>query len=550
VLVCTRADCGKVRPVLLLVLALFAATPAPTTSPAPTLAPAPASATYDAIRADADIEVVLRERGKAYLEARARLEANPQVVAPQVAARLRRSPAPTAAEERRLLALLGAVARPEDLEMFAAQLRREVAASKSFTQGAGDELRVAEPWRALLREQGAAAVAALRGLVADRNFTEDLRSLLLADLVAVTPPEALAELVALVGAGTPALRSALRQALARRATASPTERTALLAAVDAAVAGSEGSRKASLIGLRAALADGPDPQFTAAMIAVAEDDAAPFAVRVAAVRVLVARADDAIVQQSLERLVARHLDQARLAVQASEILGALAVQGLRGEPGKALVTRLALITAAAPRVASAAYAIATLPGDGAWLDASQDHPWPEVRGAALARVDGPCAAPVLKKLTRIADATRRTSEAEAIVAREAIAAMGRCGGDAARKALAKLVDATDQDGDRRAEAARQLIKHHGTPGADAVASALNREGVPGQMVRFIKALQRSASPPSPAVREALCAATEATETAAVARQAIAALVPDEAAPCGERAAPARPDPERPEVHLE
>lgn len=526
---------------LLLALALLAAAPAP----APTPAPLPASDAYDAARVDADLEVVLHERGKPYLDARARLEAHPQVVAPQIVLRLRRSPAPTAAEQQRLLALLAAVARPEDLELFAAQLRREVIANRSFTQGAGDELRIAEPWRVLLRGQGAVAALALRGLVAEREFTEDLRSLLLGDLVAVTPSAGLVELVGLVGAGTPALRQALRQALARRAAASPAERTVLLAAVDAAIAGSDGSRKASLIGLRASLASGADATFTAAMITVAEDDASAFPVRVAALRVLVDRAADETVQQSLGRVVTVHLDPEKADIQASEVLGALALQGLRSADGVALITRLGLTNAAAPRVASAAYAVAPLSPDGAWLDASQDHPWPEVRSAALARVEGPCAAPVLKRLARVADATRRTSEAEAIVAREAITALGRCGGDAARKALEKLLDATDQDGDRRAEAARQLIKHHGITGADAVASALNREGAPSQSVRFIKALQRMPEPPSPAVREALCSATEETETAAAARQAIASLIPDETAPCGARAAPARPDPERP-----
>jgi hypothetical protein len=127
--------------VLLLALVLLLAPSAPAVAPAP---PAPATDAYDAARADADLELLLRERGKPYLEARARLEAHPQVVAPQIAGRLRRAPAPTAAEERRLLALLAAVARPEDLETFAAQMRREVAASKAMTQGAGDELRVAE----------------------------------------------------------------------------------------------------------------------------------------------------------------------------------------------------------------------------------------------------------------------------------------------------------------------------------------------------------------------------------------------------------------------
>lgn len=532
---------------LLLALVLLAPpAPAPIASP-PASAPADA---YDAARADADLELLLRERGKAYLEARARLEAHPPIVAPQIAARLRRAPAPTPAEEKRLLALLAAVARPEDLETFAAQLRREVAASKAMTQGAGDELRVAEPWRTMLREQGAAAVPALRGLVAERAFTEDLRALLLADLVAVTPAEALAELVALVGAGTPGLRQALRQALKRRAAASPAERSSLLAAVDAAVAASEGSRKASLIGLRGALADGDDAGFTAAMIAVAEDEAAAFAVRVAALRVLLARAAEAAVQTSLAKIAALHLEPARQVVQASELLGSLALQGLRADVGRPLVERLALTTAAAPRIAAAAYALAALPGDGGWLDASQTHPWPEVRGAALARVEGPCSPALLKKIARLADATRRDSEAEAIVAREAITALGRCGGEAARKALERLLDAADQDGDRRAEAARQLIKHHGSAGAEAVASALARTAAPSLSIRLIKALQRSEPPPSPAVREALCEATEAAETAAAARQAIASLVPDEAAPCGERAAPARPDPEKPALERE
>ncbi|MBL9100330.1 MAG: hypothetical protein JNL82_05200 [Myxococcales bacterium] len=530
---------------LLLVLALLIAP-----APAPTAPAPPPAAAYDAARADADLELLLHERGKAYLEARARLEASPQIVAPQVAARLRRSPAPTPAEERRLLALLAAVARPEDLEMFAEQLRREVAASKSMTQGAGDELRVAEPWRTLLREQGAAAVAALKGLVAERSFTEDLRALLLADLVAVTPTEALTELVALVGAGSPGLRQALRQALARRAASSPRERADLLAAVDGAVASSEGSRKASLIGLRAGLGEGADADFTRAMIGAAEDEAAAFAVRVAALRVLLARAAEATVQASLERIAARHLEPARQAVQASEVLGALALQGLRAEAGRALVERLALTAAAAPRIAAAAYGLAALANDGAWLDASQAHPWPEVRGAALARVEGPCAPALLKKIVRIADATRRNSEAEAIVAREAITAIGRCGGEDSRKALERLLDAGDQDPDRRAEAARQLIKHHGSAGAELVGAALARTAAPSLSIRLIKALQRSEPPPSPGVREALCEATEAAETAAAARQAIAALIPDETAPCGERAAPTRPDPERPALERE
>lgn len=527
----------------LLIAVLAAPAPAP---PAPVAAPAE----YDPGRADADLELLLHERGRAYLEARARLEAHPAVVAPRIAERLRRVPAVTPAEEKRLLALLASVARPEDLEVFAAQLRREVEASHGLTRGAGNELRVAAPWRAMLREQGAAAAPALTGLVADRGLSEGLRALLLGDLVAVTPAEKLPDLVALVGAGAPALRQALRQALVRRAQASAGERAALQAAVDAGIAGSAGTRKASLIGLRAALGDGPDAAFTAAAVALAEDEAGEFAVRVAALRVLLARAADPAAQASLAKIAALHLEPARQSTQASELLGSLALQGLQPGAGRALVERHALTAAAAPRIAGAAYAFAPLSDDGAWLDASQQHPWPEVRGAALARIAGPCAAPMIKKVTRIADATGRRGEAEVIVAREAIAALGRCGGEAARKALVGLLGDGDQDGERRAEAARQLVKHHGRAGADEVAAALARTAAPSLSIRLVRALQRSEPPASPAVREALCEATEAAETAAAARQAIAALMADEDAPCGVRAAPERPNPEAPPLERE
>lgn len=519
---------------------------APAPAPAPVATPAaPVSAEA---QADADLDAVLHARGREYLEARARLEAAPAIAAPRIAERLRRVPAPTVAEERRLLALLAAMARPEDLEMFAAQLRRDVAASHQLATGSRDELRAAAPWRAILREQGAAALPVLTALVGDREFSPELRALFVADMVAVTPPDRLAELVALVGAGTTELRAALRQALARRAQASEQDRVALTAAVDAAIGASEPSRRAALIGLRAGLGD--DPAFTTAALRIAEDEAAAFVVRVAALRVLLARASDAAVQTGLAGLATRHLDPARRDQQASEILGALALQGLAVDTARALVERLTLLASAAPRIASVAYASATLPADGAWLDASQAHPWPEVRSAALTRVAGPCAPTLVHKLERIADATGKRGEGEATVAREAIVALGRCGGDPARKALTGLLDDAEQDGDRRAEAARQLVKQHGRAGADAVAAALNRTGEPGLSIRLVRALQRSEAPASPAVRDALCGATEAAETAAAARQAIAALLPEEDAPCSQRKAPDRPDPLMPRVYVQ
>jgi hypothetical protein len=155
---------------------------------------------------------------------------------------------------------------------------------------------------------------------------------------------------------------------------------------------------------------------------------------------------------------------------------------------------------------------------------------------------------MVKKLAQIADATGRKGEAEAIVAREAIAALGRCGGDAARAALVRMLDDGDQDPERRAEAGRQLVKHHGSRGAAAVAAASQRTPDVGLAIRLVRALQRSEVPAGPEVREALCAASEAAETAAAARQAIGVLMAGEDAPCGERSGPERPDPEKPRVY--
>jgi len=532
----------------LLSCALLGSLLAPAVTSPPSPSPAPLAAAYGPAEADVDLDRLLQERGRPYLEARARLEANPSLAAPAVATRLRRVPAPTAAEERRLLALLAGMARPEDLEVFAAQLRRDVAASHQRSPGASDESRAAAPWRAILREQGAAAVPVLTALVGDRELGSDLRALVLGDLVAVTPAEQLAPLVDLIGGGALELRLALRVALARRAQSSPTDRAALLTAVDAAIPPSEPSRKAALIGVRAALTDGPDPTFTAQAIAWALDDTAAFVVRVAALRALLARAADAVVQTSLAALAARHLDPTRRAEQASEVLGALALQGLTAAAARALVERHGLLAATAPRIASAAYNSALLASDGSWLTASQAHPWPEVRGAALTRVEGPCAAAMVKKLAQIADATARKGEAEAIVAREAIAALGRCGGDAARAALVRMLDDGDQDPERRAEAGRQLVKHHGHRGAAAVAAASARTPDVGLSIRLVRALQRSEVPPSAEVLEALCTASEAAETAAAARQAISALLAGEDAPCGARSGPERPDPEKPRVY--
>ncbi|MFY0541804.1 hypothetical protein [Nannocystis pusilla] len=240
-----------------------------------------------------------------------------------------------------------------------------------------------------LARAGPAAAPALTGLIAEKSFTEELRGLLIADLVAVTPADKLPELVALVGLGAPALRAALRQAIVRRAHSSAGERAQLIKVVDAALDAREPTRLPGLVLLRAALGDAGDAAFTGRAAALAEDAAGEFAARVAAIRVLVARRSDPAAQDVLARLVEQHLPADKRVALRSEILGSLALAGVDATRAAALVERLQLIGADAPRVATAAFAVAALPDSGAWLDASQRHAWPEVRAAALARVDGP-----------------------------------------------------------------------------------------------------------------------------------------------------------------
>lgn len=515
-------DAGGAR----LALAPARRPPAPTPAPAPPPPPA-----YTEAQASADLEQVLVGRGREYLEARARLEASPAIAAPLVSTRLTGTPAPTQVEQRRLLALLGVIARPEDIEHFAAALRRDVAAQKKLSQEQGSELRAAEPWREILRAQGTRAAPALTGLVAEKTFSEELRAQLIADLVAVTPPEQLPGLVALVGLGAPTLRAALRQAIARRAQSAPQERALLIAAVDAALAASEPARKAGLVLLRATLGDAADAAFTQVAVGLAEDEGAGFGVRVAAIRVLTARRSDPAAQATLERLATHHLAPERRDQQRSEILGSLALAGVEPARARALVERLQLTRAAAPRTAAAAYAVAELPRGAAWLEESQKHPWPEVRSAALARVEAPCDAALVARLRDALATASARRETDAAVAREAIVALGRCGGPEAHAALVALVGDAEQDLERRAEAARQVLRNGDPRGVDAVAAALRGTDDLAFAMRLVRALQRLEGPPTQAVRDALCAASGRGELASAARRTLDALYPDDDEPC-------------------
>ncbi|SFF14735.1 hypothetical protein SAMN02745121_07183 [Nannocystis exedens] len=523
-----RSDMSD-RSVVLAALAPARGGKAKPAAPAPE--PVAAAPAYGPEQAAADIELVLTGRGKDYLQARARLEQNPAVAAPLVTARMAATPAPTPAEQRRLLALLGGIARPEDIPLFADAMRRDVAAAVKQSQEQGIELPAAEPWREILRAQGPAAAPALTGLVAEKTFSEELRGLLIADLVAVTPADKLPELVALVGLGAPTLRAALRQAIARRAHTSAGERAQLIQVVDAALDARDPARLPGLVLLRAALGDAGDSAFTTRAAALAEDAASEFAARVAAIRVLAARRSDPAAQDVLARLAEQHLPADKRLALRNEILGSLALAGLDATRAAALVERLQLLTAEAPRVATAAFAVAALPQDGAWLDASQRHAWPEVRAAALARVDGPCSTAILRRLRDGTATGGATFEADATVAREVLAALGRCGGPDAFTALQAVVVDAAQHVDRRAEAARQLVDRHGSAGADVVAAVLRSADELAVALRLVRALQRLEGPGTDDVRQALCAAGKRQELATSAQRALRGLFPDLDDPC-------------------
>jgi hypothetical protein len=485
-------------PTPLFVLGLLLVAPAAPASPpesASAAAEAPAPA-YTQAQAQADIDTLLRDRGRDYLLARGRLEEHPTIAAPLVAARLQ-GDALGPAERQRLLALLGAFGRPEDLRAFADELRRSAAAAPP-----GQEIPAVEPWRILLREQGAPAAEVLAELVGDRDLSEDLRALLLSDLIEILPADALPPYVALVGTGQASLRQALRRALARRARERPTDRPALLGAVDQAIEGAEASQKAALLGLRAALSDEVDPAFFDRLVALAEDVAAPFVVRVAALRLLGARASEAAIRDALLRVAAANLAAAQRQRQAAEILGWLALRALPEADAGALIGRLDLLDAEAPRIASAAFAVAPLPADGGWLDPALEHPWPEVRQAALSRVAAPCTRDMIRRLTTAVGDPAKGGEADEAVARAAIRALGRCGADA-EAPLIKLLNRKTAEDLRRAEAAKQLLVIGGPRGDAAVAKALETLGDPSLVRRLVESA-KAAEEPTQALLTALC----------------------------------------------
>ena len=508
---------------LALVLHLFAP-PEPDSAEAPAVtvaAEAPVDS-YALEQAKADIEVILVDRGKAYLNARARLEQHPEFAAEAVIARLEAVPAPGPNKRNRLLNVLAALEQPEHVAMFGEQLR------VAMIQGRPTAL-----WMQLLRKQGSAATDVLVELVGDRELSDAQRSLLLEALIELTDRDALGELMAMVGRGSSDLQDTLRRTLIRRARANAEDRRAIAAGIDEDLQDDvdDEGRFAQLLILRAACCES-DPGFAERLERLVADPAAPFQVRVAAIDGLgrLGIGDDV-----LQALIREQGKAALEGSQAGEILVALALDALpTGAPE--LVAELGLINAAAPRLAELGYRFTALAPDHTWLDHSQTHAWPEVRKAALVRVAeaGGCDKQTVRALAEIAGPVSGGGDTDARVGRAAVGALGRCGDPLAFKSLRALLDDSGVDITQRAEAARQIAERDPT-GADYIAQLLI-DGRFSDLARELVLALGHTPAPSELVRDALCRTIRANPmVAATAQESLSRLFPGIAGrPCDPR----------------
>jgi hypothetical protein len=496
---------------LALLLSLFAP---PVTKAPPETASAPEQS-YDLAAAQADVETILVDRGKAYLDARARLEQHPALAAEAVVIRLDAVPPPGPEKRDRLLNVLASLGRPEDLAMFGEQLRRAMLQD-----------RPTELWFQLLRKQGAAATDVLIGLVGDRELSNEQRAELLEALVELTASERVAELMAMVGRGSSELQDTLRRAIIRRARADAGDRAAIASGIDAGLDGDaqDEVRLAQLLILRAACCE-VDDGFAVRLETLAGSPDAAFQVRVAALDGLTRLG---LGTDVLERLIREQAKPALAGSQAAEILVALAIEAVPPERASTLVSELDLLDADAPRLAALGYRFAKLADDHAWIAPSQEHPWPEVRKAALARVaeNGRCDKTTLRTLAEIAGPISAGGEKDARVGRAAVGAIGRCSDEPAFKLLRDLLEDTAVDITQRAEAARQLAEHD-PKGADFVAELLLSNAYPDLARELVVALGHAADP-NETVRDALCRVGRANPmVASTAHESLSKLFPGE-----------------------
>ena len=497
-----------------------------------TVAAPAASAPQDYLQpqAQADVETIVTDSSKAYLQARARLEAHPELAAPLLRARLDAIPAPGPSEMRRLLGVLAQLGQAEDLSRFAAALRRAVI---NANPGA-DPIEVAHPWRMLVLDQGAAATTHLQTLVGDDALQLEVRAQLLGDWVTLQPSADAGALVVLVGRGQPELEQHLRRALADRAKADPQARASVIAAADVALdaalgsppAEQEASRLPALLRFRADVGD-DDAALADRLQAVADDPEARFGARVAAVRGLgVLEAEHT--RGALTSLAQTQLAAARAGSQRGEILGWLALERLPTAEASSIARGQDLWDSDAPRLAALGYTLAPAQQAHTWLPRALENPWPQVRQAAFERVEGPCQDTTVEHLSQSGSSTDKGGETDRRAARAAVAALGRCASPKATKALRSILTNTAGDVELRAEAARQLARLGETK---PVVDLLRARPDPAFARRLAAALRHA--PASDAMMDAtLCAYVEQTgPVARAAADTLRAHHPDTANPC-------------------
>lgn len=504
--------------VLLPLLAPPATPPTDAEKPEPSATPTQPAVDDYAVQAPLDVQTLLTDTSRAYLDARARLEAHPTLAAEAILDRLSAVPPPISTDRKRLLDVLAALGLPDHVPLFAEQLRRAILRDDSQSaQG-----KAIGRWLPLLVEQGEAAVGPLTGLVADKELPLSARAPLLDALVEVTPADDLPRLAALVGRGARPLRQQLHRSLSRRVKDDPQSGARLLVALDEARAEAEPQRLPALLALRAAVTPSDDTDFATQLDALARDDAGSFAVQISAVHALAAL-DTAAAQRSLAAVADSALQPERLATQRGELLAWAALSGLPEPEVRARAQAHALSQSGAPRLAVLGMTFAPLSTDQAWLPAALDNPWPQVRKAALARVQGPCPSASGRLLEQKAHLAGKKSEDDRAVARAAITALGRC---KASDRLATLLADEQLDVELRGEAARQLARLGDDDSIQAIGRVLRRH--PDRMLarRLASALRHM--PKATAAGDAvLCeAAGRGDEAGQAARDSLAKLHDD------------------------
>jgi hypothetical protein len=483
--------------------------------------PSPAPA-YDAATADTDIETLCTGRGRAYVDARARLEAHPEIAEPAARRALasladeRAAAAANAegpkdprvgrldAERSRIFAFLGEASNAQDVGIIAAELREAILNDAD-----------AERWRQMLTASGDAGVDALARLVGDAALDSRWRATLLEDLVAAVPVDRLLPLADQLGSGARELDRTLRRALVRRARKDSVAREVLLPHLDERARGGPVSRRAAAILVRSEVLAPRGPQADV-LVALATDEDEDLSVRIAALHALSKKPRN--ISELRTFAEAKLQVAARAPEQRSELLASFAIDALPAEAASTLLTQADLRRSPSPRLAIRAWQRSDLTTFGAaqdWLEVGLQHAWPIVRVEALRRLST-CEPEVRRRLARTAGPESKGGEAEAVVARAAIEALGRC---AAEDELIALVDESGIGFEQRGMAARALVEMS-PAGADTVAKRL-RGAEPRQAEPLIEALGH-ASEPSPAVAEALCRA-RTDETPGVSRAAARSL---------------------------